>query len=204
MKKFAHSLLALFALLFAAVAFGAAEQPKDIVKQQADRVLKALVERRDEFKASPAKLEQFVLAELEGSFDHEYSARLVLGRHGRGVDSAVIGDFAQALTQNLMKRYGKAMLDFDPGINVRVLSQTPLREGKLMRVSTEIERTAGSPVPVDYMFRDVGGQWKVFDVLVEGVSYVQTYRTQFDEQLRSKSLDQVIQGLKEGTVRVEG
>ena len=202
--KFVRYAAALVALVFAATAFGAAQQPKDIVKQQADRVLKALVDRRAEFSADPAKLENFVRSELEGSFDHEYSARLVLGRHGRGVESAVIADFAEALTQNLLKRYGKAMLDFDPGINVRVLSQTPLRDGKLMRVSTEIERTAGSPVPVDYMFRDVAGEWKVFDVLVEGVSYVQTYRTQFDEQLRSKSLDEVIKGLKEGTVRVEG
>ena len=63
---------------------------------------------------------------------------------------------------------------------------------------------SGSPVPVDYMLRDVGGEWKVFDVLVEGVSYVQTYRTQFEEQLRSKTLDQVINGLEDDTLRVEG
>ena len=204
MMKFTRYAVALAAILFAAVAFGAPSEPRDIVKQQSDRVLKALVERRAEFNGTPAKLEAFVRQELEGSFDQEYSARLVLGRHGRGVESAQIAAFAEALTQNLLKRYGKAMLDFDPNVDVKVLSQTPLRDGKLMRVSTEIERTAGSPVPVDYMFRKVGADWKVFDVLVEGVSYVQTYRTQFDEQLRNKTLDQVIKGLQEGTVRVDG
>ena len=72
----------------------------------------------------------------------------------------------------------------------------------MIRVATQLERIDGPPVPVDYMVRDVNGAWKVFDVLVEGVSYVQTYRAQFEEQLRSQSLDQVIKGLREGTINV--
>lgn len=198
------SLIAAGLLAASNLAAAAAERPRDIVEQQSERVLAALVERRAEFKANPATLERFVRHELEGSFDQEYSARLVLGRHGRGIADDKIKAFAEALTQNLLKRYGKAMLDFDPNVDVKVLSETPMREGKLMRVSTEIQRTAGSPVPVDYMFRAVGDEWKVFDVLVEGVSYVQTYRTQFEEQLRNKTLDQVIEGLRTGAVRVEG
>ena len=196
---------ALCALLVAASpALAATQSPRELVQGQAERVLEALVERRAEFKSEPAKLESFVLAELEGTFDRQYSARLVLGRHSRGVPDATIVAFADALMKNLMRRYGKAMLEFDPNMKVRVLSETPMREGKLVRVATEIQRAAGSPVPVDYMLRDVGGQWKVFDVLVEGVSYVQTYRTQFEEQLRHQSLDEVIQGLRNDTVRVEG
>ena len=196
---------ALLALLVAASpALAAQQSPRELVQGQAERVLEALVERRAEFRSEPAKLESFVLHELEGTFDRQYSARLVLGRHSRGVPDATIAAFADALMKNLMRRYGKAMLEFDPNMKVRVLSETPMREGKLMRVATEIQRAAGSPVPVDYMLRDVGGEWKVFDVLVEGVSYVQTYRTQFEEQLRHQTLDQVIEGLRNDTVRVEG
>ena len=168
-----------FVLSGTSIAAAAAERPRDLMQERSERVLAALVERREEFKANPQVLEQYVRGELETTFDHEYSARLVLGRHGRGVPDATIAKFADALTSNLLRRYGKAMLEFDPNVTVKVLSETPMREGKLMRVSTEIQRAAGSPVPVDYMLRDVGGQWKVFDVLVEGVSYVQTYRTQF-------------------------
>ena len=193
-----------FVLSGTSVAAAAAERPRDLMQAQSERVLAALVERRAEFKANPQVLEQYIRGELESTFDHEYSARLVLGRHGRGVPDTTIAKFANALTENLLRRYGKAMLEFDPNVTVKVLSETPMREGKLMRVSTEIQRAAGSPVPVDYMLRDVGGEWKVFDVLVEGVSYVQTYRTQFEEQLRSKTLDQVIQGLEDDTLRVEG
>ena len=191
-------------LLASSIAVAAAERPRDLVQSQAERVLAALVERRNEFREDPGILENYVRGELEGSFDHEYSARLVLGRHSRGVTDAKIEAFADALMRNLLRRYGKAMLEFDPNVKVKVLSETPMREGKLMRVSTEIQRAAGSPVPVDYMLRKVGEEWKVFDVIVEGVSYVQTYRTQFEEQLRGSTLEQVIEGLQNQTVHVEG
>ena len=51
---------------------------------------------------------------------------------------------------------------------------------------------------------DVDGGWKVFDVIVEGVSYVQTYRAQFEELLRTQTLDQVIAGLKADAIQLEG
>lgn len=197
-------ILLLGAFVSASVASATAERPRDIVEKQAEVVLNALVDRRDEFRGDPASLEKFIRGELERSFDHQYSARLVLGRHSRGVPAEQIDSFAEALTGNLLRRYGKAMLEFDPDVDVKVLSETPLRDGKLMRVATELKRTDGPPVPVDYMVRDVGGDWKVFDVLVEGVSYVQTYRAQFEEQLRNQTLDQVIQGLREGTINVGG
>ena len=195
-------LFLLTACLLGTPAGAAAERPRDIVERQAEEVLATLVERRDEFRANPDVLNEFVRGVLERNFDHQYSARLVLGRHGRGVPEAQIDAFAEALTSNLLSRYGKAMLEFDPDVDVKVLSETPLRDGKIVRVSTELARIDGPPVPVDYMVRDVEGSWKVFDVLVEGVSYVQTYRAQFEEQLRDQTLDQVIQGLREGTINV--
>jgi phospholipid transport system substrate-binding protein len=137
--------------------------------------------------------------------DREYSARLVLARHARGATPEQIEAFASALTDNLLRRYGTALLDFDPDVDVRVKSETPLRDGKLVRVASEVLRKGGAPVPVDYLFRAVGDDdWKVFDVIVEGVSYVQTYRTQFDEQLRSQNLDQVTAKLRKGELQVDG
>ena len=70
-----------------------------------------------------------------------------------------------------------------------------------MRVSSELLRSGGEPIPVDYLMRQSGGTWKVFDVMVEGVSYVQTYRSQFDAPLRQKSIAQVAADLRAGTLQ---
>lgn len=198
-------LAALLGLAVTLPALAAAQTPGEIVKARTATVLGTLVEQRAAFQANPAQLNAFVKSELEQVMDREYSARLVLGRHGRGATQAQIDAFAAALTDNLLRRYGTALLDFDPDVDVRVKSETPLQNGKLVRVSSEVLRKGGAPVPVDYLFRpDAGGSWKLFDVVVEGVSYVQTYRNQFDEQLRHQSLDQVIAKLQAGEIRAGG
>lgn len=188
-----------------ATAQALAATPGEIVKSRTQSVLNSLVEQRDAFKADPAKLNAFVKSELETIMDREYSARMVLARHAREAKPEQISAFAEALTDNLLRRYGTALLDFDPNVDVRVKSETPLKGGTLVRVATEVLRKGGAPVTVDYLFRPAGADdWKVFDVIVEGVSYVQTYRTQFDEQLRNQTLDQVTAKLRAGQIKVEG
>ena len=147
-------------------AFAAAQSAREMIADRSKVMLTALVERREEFRAHPDKMNAFIRAELAATFDNEYSARLVLGRHGRELSSEKVVAFADALSENLMRRYGKAMLEFDPDLDVRVLQETPLRGGKIVRVASEIQRSTGSPVPVDYMLRPVDGGWKVFDVIV--------------------------------------
>ena len=59
------------------------------------------------------------------------------------------------------------------------------------------------PVPVDYLMRQSGGTWKVFDVMVEGVSFVQTFRQQFDAELTHKSIKQVAADLRSGELQAD-
>ena len=137
-------------------------------------------------------------------FDRDYAARLVLGVHGRGASDADVKLFADALADNLMSRYGTSLLDFNTKLRVRVKSETPLPGNRGVKVSSELLRDGGEPIPVDYLMRNVGGQWKVFDVMVEGVSFVQTFRNQFDAPLRQKSIPQVAADLRAGKLQANG
>jgi phospholipid transport system substrate-binding protein len=194
----------LMLLLAAAGLAAASTRPSAIVQERTQIVLKSLVEQRAEFSADRAKLDAFVEGELDALFDREYSARLVLGRHSRSADPAKVSAFADALVKSLLNKYGAAMLDADANLDIRIAGETELRGGQIVRVASEIHRRGGAPVKIDYLFRQVGEQWLVFDVIVEGVSYVQTFRTQFDERLRRQSLDEVIEGLNRGEIDVEG
>lgn len=199
MKRFLSGLL-LFGTSLLAMA---ADDPGKIVETRTKAVLQSIVDHRAEYKADPAKLHAFIKSQLDDVMDRTYSAQLVLGRHSRSASQQQITEFADALTDSLLRRYASALIDIDPGLDVKVTSQTPLRNGELVRVASEIVRKGGAPVPVDYMFRPSkdGSGWKVFDVIIEGVSYVQTYRTQFDEELRTQSLDAVIAKLKSGELQ---
>ena len=195
----------LFTLLLgsSAPATAATGTPGELVETRSSAVLKALYERRDEFKQDPSELHAFVDAQLSGLFDREYSARLVLARHARGADAKDVSAFAEALTTNLLRRYGDALLDVDPGLKVSVKAETPLRDGKIIRVSTEILRRAGAAVPVDYLFHETADGWRAFDVIVEGVSYVQTYRNRFEQPLRTETIPQITARLASGAFNAE-
>lgn len=187
----------------AAAATASQASASKLVLDSSSRLLTTLESRRTEFKSNPAALNKFVSSELDKMFDRDYAARLVLGVHGRGAAEGDIKLFADAMSDNLLQRYGSALLDFNSRLKVRVKSETALPGNRGVRVATEMTRPDGDPIPVDYLMRQVGGQWKIFDVMVEGVSFVQTFRTQFDAPLRQKSIAQVAADLRGGRIQAD-
>ncbi|HEX2082095.1 MAG TPA: ABC transporter substrate-binding protein [Xanthomonadaceae bacterium] len=175
--------------------------PSKLVLDNSTRILRTLESRRAEFTADRGKLRQFVSGEFNTMFDRDYAARQVLGRHGRGASDADVKAFADALADNLMARYGSSLLDFNTQLKVRVKSETALPRGLGVKVSSELIRSGGEPIPVDYLLRKTGTSWKVFDVMVEGVSFVQTFRQQFDAELQRKSIQQVANELRNGQLK---
>jgi phospholipid transport system substrate-binding protein len=178
-------------------------QPSRLVLDNSTRILTTLDARRGEFSKNRGALKQFVSSEFNQMFDREYAARLVLGAHARGASNADVTRFADALSENLMQRYGSSLLDFNTKLRVRVKSETAVANGKATKVSTEMLRAGGEPIPVDDLMRQVNGQWKVFDVMVEGVSFVQTFRSQFDAPLKRASIAQVAADLKAGKLKAD-
>ena len=196
----------LFALLLALLPGLVAAQdatPSKLVLENSQRILTTLEQRRGEFKKDRGALEKFIASEFENTFDRDYAARQVLGRHGRGASAGDVKLFADALANSLMRRYGSSLLDFNSQLKVRIKSETALPRGLGVKVSSELLRQGGEPIPVDYLMRKSGGTWKVFDVMVEGVSFVQTFRRQFDNELGHKSIAQVASELANGKVKVD-
>jgi len=177
--------------------------PSKMVLDNSTRILATLESRRGEFTKNRGALRQFISTEFNSMFDRDYAARLVLGAHGRGASDADVKLFADALADGLMSRYGSSLLDFNTKLKVRVKSETALPNGRGVRVASEFLRQGGDPVPVDYLMRNTGTGWKVFDVMVEGVSFVQTFRTQFDGPLNRKSIAQVAADIKAGKLQAD-
>ena len=208
--------LALASALLAVAPFPAAAQaqaapaaatqagsPSKLVLDNAQRLLSTLEARRAEFTADRGKLQAFIASEFDQMFDRDYAARQVLGRHGRGASDADVKLFADALADSLMRRYGSSLLDFNTQLRVRVKSETPLPRGLGVKVSSEMLRQGGEPIPVDYLMRQTPKGWRVFDVMVEGVSFVQTFRQQFDTPLSRKSIRDVAADLGAGRIQAD-
>ena len=177
--------------------------PSQLVLNNSQRVLTTLEKRRAEFSKNRVALRQFISTEFNAMFDRDYAARLVLGRHARGAADEDVKLFADALADNLMQRYGSSLLDFNTQLRVRVKSESALAQGQGVKVSSEFLRQGGESIPVTYFMRKTGTQWKVYDVMVEGVSYVQTFRNQFDAELQRKTIKQVATELRNGQLKAD-
>lgn len=202
--SFPVAILGLATLLLAngASATAVGPTPSQLVRENSQSIVRTLDRRHAEFQSDPGALHGYIGGEFATLFDRTYAARLVLGRNGRDASDADLRAFADALAENLMARYSDSLLQVDPGLSVRILTETPLRDGTIVKVQSLIDRKVGTPVTVDYLFHRNAGHWQIFDVIVEGVSFVQTFRSEFDDEFHRKTLAQITADLRANRVRV--
>jgi len=190
-----------FAQAAPATAAAPQSQAGKVVLDAGTRILNTLQQRRAEFSKNPTALRSYIDSELNRTFDRDYAARLVLGSNARTASDADVKLFADAMADNLMQRYGSALLTIQGKPSFRLKGEQPLPGNRGVKVSTELLRAGSESTPVEYLMRNVNGQWKIFDVNIEGISYVQTFRTQFDGPLRQKGIKEVAKELRGGTLQ---
>lgn len=199
-------LLAALMLAFTGSALGAIpvddRDPLTIIEQTTAQILNTLDERREEFTADPVLLRDVVREDLLPLLDLHYSARLILGKAGRGVTPEQLDAFSQAMSQVLVDRYADGLLDFRSDDQVEVLPMKGKNTEKLTRVRTRIKLENGGFAPVDYAFRKTEAGWKAFDVTVEGISYVITFRNQISPRVQSDGIEKVTEEILAGNIKI--
>ena len=192
-----HSIIGIAAGLVAIVA-AAQVPPNELIADLTEELYELVDEKREEYKSDPSLLKETVDRRMRQHVDTLYSARLVLGRYGRGLDSSQINAFADALGSSLMDQYAMRLLDFDRGNVVEILAFDREQDPRRTRVRTRLQLDNGSFMPVDYVLRQSGDQWLVFDVIVEGISYVATFRNQIGEQIAAEGFERTLERLQQG------
>lgn len=177
--------------------------PLTIIEETTTRILQTLNEQRAEFEANPDRLRAVVRADLLPLIDLDYSARLILGRSGRGASEEQLSAFSNAMSDVLINRYADGLLEFRSDEQLEVLPMKGDSSEKLTRVRTRIRLQNGGYAPVDYSFRKTEQGWKAFDVTVEGISYVITFRNQIGPRVEAEGLDKVTADIRAGNLRIE-
>ena len=194
-------LTALLGLFFSATVLAQDDPVRMIETTTLD--LYSLVEtHRNEFPQDQDRLFNGLKEILSERSDSLYSARLVLGRQGRGLESAQVQAFADALADVLIRRFGGGLVEFQSRDQIEVLPLAGDNSERVTRVRTRVELDNGERAPVDYMVRKHDGQWLIFDVIVEGISYVSTFRNQFAEEIRRNGFDATLERLQSGEIDV--
>ncbi|KAB7623830.1 phospholipid-binding protein MlaC [Alkalilimnicola sp. S0819] len=193
MKRVFWLLLSL--LLAAAPAQAQETAPDALVRDTAERMLEVLRERRGELDERPQMVFDLVEEIVLPHFDFELMSRYVLARNWRGASDEQRSRFVEEFRHLLVRTYATSLAEYS-GQRIEYL---PLRgdpaRGRVT-VSTVIKQNGGGPdIPVDYNLRRTESGWKVFDVIIEGLSLVQNYRGSFASAIRRQGLDGLIDDL---------
>jgi len=175
--------------------------PQELIENSAKRMLAELDKNRPVYAKDPAKLDALVANVLLPNFDSEYSARLVLGQAWRTATPEQRKRFVDAFYHSLLRNYGNALLNFTADRFV-ILPYKGDPADTTATVRTEVKKSSGESVPVNFSLRKTETGWKAWDVVIEGISYVKSFRTDIGAEIQQKSLDEVINRLEsEGKVR---
>jgi phospholipid transport system substrate-binding protein len=177
--------------------------PQELVENSAKRMLQELDANRQMYAKDPAKLDALVANVLLPNFDTEYAARLVLGQTWRTATPEQRKRFVDAFYRSLLHNYGNALVDFTADRFV-ILPYKGDPNDTTATVRTEVKRSSGDKVPVNFSLHKVDGVWKAWDVVIEGISYVKSFRTDFASEIQQKGLDEVINRLETGKVVPSG
>lgn len=173
----------------------AQSDPVDFVRQTSERLLAASAAQASEKQAQPGRLYQIIEEIVLPRVDFDRMSLWVLGRYWRDASPEQRRRFGSEFARLLVRTYAAAVRELS-GVEVRYL---PTRQGASeddVIVRTQVSGGGRSPFRIDYRVRRGSGVWKVYDISVEGVSLIASYRKSFRDEVRKGGLDRLIEELE--------
>ena len=188
-------LLGLTAILLTSVAIAADDSPNAVIESSVTLLAEKLDGRKQELSDNRNELYAIIDEILMPRFDRRFAAQVVLAKHWRTATEEQRARFIEAFYRALLRKYADGVLEFDPDM-IEVLPYRGDATKKRTKVRSTVLMDDGSKVAVDYELVKRKAGWLVFNVVIEGVSYVRNFRAELDSEIRGSSLDAVIKRLE--------
>ena len=172
-----------------------AQEPNDVIQETADELAAALDGRKEELAADKVALYSMIDGILLPRFDRRYAAQLVLGRPWRDATAEQRERFIDGFYASMLRRYANGVLEFDQS-KMEILPFRGDLEKKRTTVKTIVRLNDGTKVPVNYEMVKRDSGWMMFDVKIEGISYIRNFKTEINAEIQATSLDAVIERLE--------
>lgn len=195
---FAFSLLA----LTVGAAQAASNTPEQALRSTVEQLQTLIEKNHKQYKAHPETFYKIVNKIVVPRFDVPYIGQLVLARYWRQATAAQRKAFQDAFKNMLIRSYANALLD---NANSTKVIWEPTRNdpnAKRATVRTVLQKDTGPKYPIDFAVHKVDGQWKIYDITVNGISLVLNFRSQITSDVKRSGLDTVIKRMQSGQVAV--
>ncbi len=191
-KKLILKFPLLLALLLANGAYADTAAPDAMVKTTANEVLEIL--NKDIGNGDMNKIGKLVEEKIATKFDFNLMSKLVLGRNWNVASKEQQDQFIVEFRSLLVRTYSSALSKY----RNQTIEYKPLRTepgDTRVKVKTEIIQPGGPVIPLDYRLEKIEGIWRVYDVIIDGLSLVGIYHGQFADEVKKNGMDSLIQKL---------
>jgi phospholipid transport system substrate-binding protein len=203
MTRFLISILC--AGFLAGTAFAQPLSPQELVQKITNDVLAAVKSDKELAAGDRQKAVQVAEQKVLPYVDFEYATRLAVGRAWRQATPEQKQRLVKEFRNMLVRTYSNSVSAYQ-GQTLKVLPARGKGETSddEATVHTQFVRPGGQPLPIDFQMRKAGDAWKVYDIVVEGVSLVLTYRSEFDALVKQQGIDGLIQALAQKNIPAAG
>jgi phospholipid transport system substrate-binding protein len=193
-----YAILGLFTILIGLmpVTKGNAEDlqpPQQIIQSVSEQLKQKLQDKA--FTSNFAQVTQFVNSVIDPHTDFDKIAPLVLGKHWKAATTAEQERFKHEFQTLLVRTYSRAFVEYN-NWSINLLPLEISNEPTKTIVKTKVMQPSQQPIDVNYRMILNRGEWKVYDIMIDGVSLVTNYRATFSDEIQTKgSLSAVIDSL---------
>lgn len=175
----------------------AESSPVVMLEETSNQIIATLKQNQTKLKSNPKLVHQAVERYLLPRVDVSGMSRSVLGRQAwMKATSAERAEFSLVFTQLVIRTYAGPLSEYTDE-TIKFLPVKDKADGaRFVRVSSLIYRSKGNTIPLNYSLVSINGQWKIYDLSVEGVSLLQSFRSQFAQALQQSDLKTVIQTMR--------
>ncbi|WP_412479093.1 phospholipid-binding protein MlaC [Azonexus sp. IMCC34839] len=199
MKK----LFSLFAGVFLSTAVFANETPDALVQRVTDEVLDIVRKDKDIQSGNTQKAIELVDKKVLPYFNFQHMTALALGKEWKKASPQQQTQLTAEFKTLLVRTYSNALTSYK---NQKIVYKPfKMADGESdVLVRTEIQQPGAKPVQLDYSLEKLDGNWKVYDVVVAGISLVTNYRDQFAQEVRANGIDGLIASIAAKNKSLEG
>lgn len=189
LKKYSQFVFVLLFALFSTMTLAAEQTAQQVVQSTVDTLLKDLNTNRAKYAKDPEAFHKALHNLLTPVVDVDGIARSVMTiKYTRRATPEQMATFETNFEQGLMKFYGNALLDYE-GKGIKVLKTIPTESPDRVSVQTEVKGNDNTIYPVSYTMVKLNGQWKVRNVIVNGLNVGKLFRDQFASEMRNNKDD---------------
>lgn len=185
------------ALAWLAPAF-AVTPPDQVVRSATDKLSEEIRNRHDEFTAKPAVFYAVVEKLVVPKFDQRYIAQLVMGRGWRDATEPQRVRFTEAFKNQLIRTYADTMLKYNDQIRAEWLPLRMAPGATDATVKSTLIRQDAPPVAIGFSLRLKDEGWKIYDITVENISLISSFRGQANSEIKASGIDGFIDKLEAG------